>query len=83
MVAVYCAQMTGQPRANRDDRTSLVVGIGMVTLLIVGVASVFGNTIAAAFAPAAASSPEITRASGEPAAVSTTGPAIDAGGTKS
>ena len=86
MVAVYCAEMTGQPRANRKDRTSLVIGVGMVALCVVGVASVFGNTIAAALAPPGASAPETMRAAADLAAATTapsTGVVVDAGGSKS
>jgi hypothetical protein len=46
--------MSGQPRANRDDHTSLIVGLGMAALMICGVATVFGDAIATLFAPPAA-----------------------------
>ncbi|HVR63104.1 MAG TPA: hypothetical protein VMU50_14475 [Polyangia bacterium] len=46
--------MSGQPRANRVDHTSLIVGLGMAALTVCGVASVFGDAIAALFAPPAA-----------------------------
>ena len=86
MVVVYCAEMTGQPRANREDRTSLVISAGMVALFIVGVASVFGNTIAAAFVPPAAPAPETMPAAADLAAAATappTGTSVDGGGSKS
>jgi hypothetical protein len=43
--------MTGQPKAKQVDRTSAVVGAGMVALLAVGVTTVFADTLAAALSP--------------------------------
>ncbi|HEX3698040.1 MAG TPA: hypothetical protein VH374_21900 [Polyangia bacterium] len=76
--------MTGGPRANRDDRTSLVIGVGMAALIVIGVASVFGDGIGAAFAPAGASSMGARAAdSTVTPPASSVGVAVDAGGTKS
>lgn len=82
--------MPGQPKANREDNTSLFVALAMAALSLLGVATVFGETIAAAFAggtpvaPAAREGQELSTPALPPAAnalPTTNGP--DAGGSKS
>ena len=91
MLACILREMTGQPKAKRDDRTSLLVGVGMTALLTLGVVTVFGDAIAAVFAPPPAPSP--SAAPQAVAASSTVSPApsappsstasSDGGGSKS
>jgi hypothetical protein len=60
MLACILREMTGQPKAKREDRTSLLVGVGMTALLTLGVVTVFGDAIAAVFAPPPSPSPSAT-----------------------
>jgi len=88
MLACILREMTGQPKANRVDRTSLLVGVGMTTLLVLGVATIFGDTIAAAFSPAPSPAPSqaaTPQGSALTAAASgaATVPGADGGGGKS
>ena len=83
--------MPGQPRANRDDNTSLFVGLGMAALTMLGVFTVFGDALAAAFTQAPA--PAVTGPKAQESARESNGPtppseaapsanAPDAGGGK-
>jgi hypothetical protein len=76
--------MTGQPKAKQVDRTSAVVGAGMVALLVVGVTTVFADTLAAALSPPPVTGSEApTRAAEGPATPTLPGGAVvvDGGGS--
>lgn len=75
--------MTGQPRAKRDEATSLIVGVGMVAMLLVGTATVFGDAIAGVFAPPPPETRPMTVEPAAPGVAANTEKPVDAGGTKS